>query len=414
MMIFGRSLFGGATSGQILATGFAAVLATAVAVPEITRHGAGNTQANATPVVQATKQQIPVTQALVGCLAQGSAQCDFSGYVSAEGIAQGIAKPSVEFFPAGHGDALFSYSGLASKRTRVKQTLMWAYASAEGEGQIYEYAQTEPVRARAYAFGTTYHVGRTDGRANAFGQAKCVLIAGGRAQAHTSSQAEGECRRSGGAGSNALAEAGHLVDASVTRGGVREFELMGAAVSASSAWISNTQVYQIQSVSSHAEAGSAKAVHTKGARGSAQVTAKGRGIAMGTQTGVTGVGGGKTTAHALSEYRCALKGNSVSYATGGGYAQGRYNRSGAVNAYPTMQVSTVQLGIQGSTALTEAVLFAVPTKTQFASSTSEGTCTATGFIQVNDIAKAPTDRTVVLLEEVRLVAVPEQPRLIKV
>ncbi len=390
------------------------MLATAVAVPEVTRYGAGNTQANATPVVQATKQLIPVTQALVSCLAQGSAQCDFSGYVSAEGIAQGIAKPSVEFFLAGQGDALFSYSGLASKRTRVKQTLMWAYASAEGEGQVYEYAQTQPVRARADAFGTTYHVGRTDGRANAFGQAKCILIAGGGAHAHTSSHAEGECRRSGGAGTDALAEATHLVDAAVTRGGIREFELMGAAVSMASAWISNTQVYQIQSVSSKAQASSAKPVHTKGVRGFAHVTAKGRGIALGTQTGVTGVGGGKTTAYALAEYRWALKGNSISYATGGGYAQGSYNRSGTANAYLGMQVSTVQLDIQGSPALTEAVVSGVPTKTQFASSTSEGTCTATGFIQVNDIAKAPADRTVVLLEEVRLIDVPEQPRLIKV
>ncbi len=414
MMIFGRSLFGGATSGQILATGFAAVLATAVAVPEVTRLVSGNAQAKASVSVSATKRLIPQTSALATCRVTGAALCTFNGYVQAVGVSQSAAKATVEFFLEGHADALFNLSALASKRTRVNRALMWAFAYGEAEGQVYEYAQTVPARARAVAFGTTYHVGRTQGQAGASAQAKCVLIAGGLTQARVTAEASGECRRSGGAATNALAKAGYLVDAAVTREGVREFELVGPGVAGASAWISNTEVYQIQSVRSYAQAKVTSLQHQKGVKGKAVATSKARGIALGTQTGVTGVGGGKTTAQAWAEYRWALKAYGVSSAVACANASGLYTRSGKAFGYASLTIGSTMLEIVGQHAKATAQLNATPKHTHSAVGVCEVKVVATGFIQVNDIAKAPIDRTVVLIEEVRAVAVPDQPRLIQV
>jgi len=413
-MIFGRSLFGGATSGQILATGFAAVLATAVAVPEVTRPVAAQATARAVAAAPATKLLIPQTLASARAAAAGSARVDFAAYGNGAAPALLQGAPSVEFFLAGDAWARFTLHGLASKRTRMRTALGWAFAYGEAEGQVYEYARAAVARGTARALGTTYHVGRTDARPTASAVGRCSLIAGGIGPGRIEALATGECRRAGGAAGQAQASARRLVDAAVTSNGVRAFELVGHGDATASAHVSNTVVYQIQSVRAGATAVAGNNLHTKGAKGRGVIGATARGIALGTQTAVTGVGGARTSASARAEYRAALKALGVAVSRGDASATVFYRLRAIALARALATSSDVYLLVNGQVARGAASGQAAATRTQYPAGHAVAAALTAASIQVNDILKAPPDRTVAVDGEYRHVQVPDQPRVIYV
>lgn len=413
MMIFGRSLFGGATSGQILATGFAAVLATAVAVPEVTRLGYSNAQASASVQVQGLKNLIPETYAVGSAKALGAAHVTFVGYVHSIGAANARAASQVAFFLSGHADGRFVCKALAFKRTRIHLALMRAYAYGEADGQNYQFATALTARGTARGFGTTYYVGRINAQPTASAEGVAFTKAGAAVKAQATAEASGECHRTAGAGTATRATAKVQVDAAVTRAGVRYFELFGDAQAKGMASLSHTLVYQIQSVYSEARASTPKGVHIKGAKGRALTTSKARGIGLGTVTAVAAFpGNSKTIATGNAQYRAGLKGFAVAGPTTRAEASGFYNKAGTAIASPHLAIKTLVLSIRGAIAQSTAQGVADATRIVQASAQVLAGAYAEGFIQVNDLSKAPASRTVLLIEEDRLVLVEAQPRLI--
>lgn len=415
-MIFGRSLFGGATSGQILVTGFAAVLATAAAVPEVIRPVTAQAAVTATAVAPATKLLTPQTSTSTSgeATATAAARVDFYGYGQAQAVTALHALPSVEFFLAGGAQARLTLDGLASKRTRMQTALGWASAAAEADGQVYEYANPAPARCTAQGLGTTYFVGRADARPAATAEGRCSLVAGGIGPGQIAATATGECRRAGGAAAHAQTATATSVDAAVTRAGVRMFELVGEGVGAASATVAHTVVYQIQSVRAGATAVAGNNLHTKGAKGRGVIGAAARGIAVGTQTAVTGAGGSRTTASGWAEHRVSRGGSGVgrsgATAKGASFFNGRASAATQARAFST----DVHLLVKGQLAAGAAEGLAMATRTQHPRGDAVAQAAAPASIQVNDIIKASTDRTVGVDGEYRHVQVPDQPRVIYV
>lgn len=414
MMIFGRSLFGGAAAGQVLAVGLASALVSAVAVPEVTRLAHADGQAQASSHVEARRLLIPASsQAAAAAAVTGAARVDFTGFVLAEAQAFGLGKGTADYLLAGEGHARFIYQAIASKRTRAPRALAWGYASGEAEAQVYEYVYGMPAVARATALGTTYHVGRTDARPKATGQALPAVIAGAGTLAEATAVVTGECRRAAGSAGLGEAVAHHLVDAAVTRGNGLEYELMGAAVGSATADVSNVGVYQIQKTRAYAYAAGANPAITRGVKAAAKASATGRGIALGTATGAAALTGNSVcVAIGDAQYRAGTFGSGTVYAAGNGAAAGQYNRSGNGLATPTLAIQHLEIGVQGIAAVCASEGAAHGQRNVSAEGLGIGVCSTEAFIQINDLSKAPIERTVVLDAEGRLVSVEHEPRLI--
>lgn len=413
MMIFGRSLFGGTTTGRILVAGFAAALATASADPKITRVAKTSSKAVASAQAEALRTVYSEVDAQSSALASPAyCRADFNGLVQAAAACVAVAKPSVEFFLAGEAVATDTFVGNASKRTRIRLATARAYGQAEGEGQVYEIAEASPAKGTATGQGTTDHVGVARGKASAVAQGVPYVAMGIRLAVDGAAEASGWCHREAGAAADAVAEATSLVDATVTKEGVNYVEVVGYGYAYSEASVSSVQVYQNQMARCYAIADAAFNVHHKGAKGKARAISYMRGIAVGTQTGATGIGDSGSRASGYAYHSRGGKGALLAEATAQGKAKAFVFGSGTGQAESVLQSSQVSLRTRGKPALTTATVSALVEKILVSEVLVRAEALASGYMQVNDVLKAPAGRTVVVEEERRSTLVENQSRTV--
>lgn len=413
MVIFGRSLFGGATSGHVLAMGLASALVAGEAVPEVTRLGHGNGQASASVAVQATKTQFVGASASVSAAVSGAAKVDYSGYGDADSLALGRAQTSVEYFLAGQASSPALGEALASKRMRVPTALMKAYASGEADGQNYRFADTGPMVAKASGFGTTYYVGKVAAKAYAQAEGAAFNTAGARTQGQASASATGECRRTAGAQGDGLATVLEQVDAAVKSGNTRKFECFGFAEPQAAASVSHTEIYQNQNAYIGAEASRPAALQKRGGKGAAVASCSAIAEALGTVTAaVAKPGNSQSASTGDAQRQRQAEGSAQASAAGWAEGRGTYSKAGSAVTQSTLQITAVHLGIRVHVDPTASLQGAGVRVVAPQGTTAAAVADISGFMQVNDLTKAPSDRTVVLDAEDRLVSIDAQPRLI--
>lgn len=162
MMLFGRTLFGGALlPRQVTAEGSTVASAQAQVAESSLRRGAAGVNGTAS-VAQATavRIRIPVAVATGGtALVSGAGQGAFAPGVSLSATAAVAGQSVAEYRPPASaiGTAVCQAAGFKRTRPRLPSVSL-ATAQMEGDGLVYVYADADAARARALPFATYWYV----------------------------------------------------------------------------------------------------------------------------------------------------------------------------------------------------------------------------------------------------------------
>lgn len=461
MMRFGQTLFAGSTAaGFVLAAGVALCSANAVGNQEVTRYASG--QSTATAVVSADPRRA-ATGKLTSAKAYATASGQGAGIFIRSGLAQAIATFTQgsnfhgDLKGVGEGIAQATASGKAQRQVRAFPYHATAIATLEAEGFTYQLGQPGPARATATLYGTTFMLGYGEIYPQASMAGTCLKQAGGAGVGVGRSSGEALAFYLLGALGNAQATATMKGDAAVTRNGIRYFEGLGDAESTAQVQITTLMIYQAQTLTGQATL-EGRAVYTIGAHGHAIGTATGwaDGIAATTsavpdRAQVTAIGSDQAkvnysgsgiadakakmvlpnpviintkvygqTALATASWENHPKLTVAASSSFTGLAT--LQASGVRNQFAqstglataAMTVSNVNIGVRGAYLLAQATASCDGVKMFMATGTAVATATAKGFNQINDLVRAPADRTVVVEVTPRLLTLEAQLRLLTV
>ncbi len=459
-MRFGSNLFTGLATGFVVASGLALAGAAGSAQLTTTRlmasTGSAGAVAHATVLRTAVAQNSSTT---AGAAATGNARGTYSKLGLAIAGATASGSPWYQAFAAGNLHVLAQASANGLRLARLYPYHAEAGADARGEGFTYQYGQTTPAIAIATGFGTTYDVGHGLGLGGATASASVHKQAG----MHGLGVGDAECTsgaamRNAGALGHGLGNATLFGDAAVKKSGVRYFEMVGQANALAKGLTLSVSVFQQQHALATANIyGTVTA--SFGGHGHGYGLATGFGDGVGATTGVTGdpattlangYGQAQVDIFAKSNGQAGAASSSAKDAvvkhTATPVHPGLGNASGQATGYVTKLVyATAQAGAQAkvlatrtvvvkSTGLATATLNSPPTRLDvvvsviaraFATDTDairiaiaqgEGDCTATahGYNQINDLLRAPAERTLIPLLEDRLLTVLLEDRLLTV
>lgn len=418
-MLFGRSLFGGAlVAGLVTLAGAAVCTASASGDATVLYKGRGAAQATAhVAVADALRSAIGGGHVAL-CEAQLAAAPSASFFVEGDArvsaLAEGIAQ--AQFFGEGvaQGDAYAQARIFRRVRMRYQPP---AHATATGQGEVVSHllAYGKRALARAKLFGTTYHVGRGVAAASAKLQGDAQKAIGARQYALAEASAAATIVHTVGCAGDGEATAVAEGHPAITTGGVRYFDLAGAAHAEAYAPPAQMLVFQPQSMVAGATA-SGWAIQTRGFSGHGVATAKASGYMDMTYTGQVGAPASVTataTAYAVRHVRLGAAG----VATAEGFAQARGDFFGGGVAQMGAQLDAAELhfrlrpqparGVAAALALAQRVIVADST-------VAECVAQATGYNQINDLAPAPERRTLRVLHEARTMAIPFENRTVRV
>lgn len=460
-MRFGQTLFAGSSAtGLVVAAGIALCSANAVGNQEVLRFVGGNANAVATVTASPlrTASGVPAA-ALSYATVSGSA----TGTYSKSGLAQAIASVTTlgahtDANGAGSASAYATVTGLPYRQIRSYPYRADATAEGHGEGVTYQLGVAAPARAYATALGTTYYIGNGQGDATATASGVPMQETGGAGTATGIATGQALPFYTLGALADGQAKATLNGDAAVTRAGVRYFEGKGLAVARATVVVTNIALYQAQTGRAYATlqgravytiggAGSALATAsamadgllgntsvtgipantTATATGRAQVAYSGRGTAPGVALGTIGIvpviintkaygAVAQATAYmqVTPKRTTAAKGSAIASASMvSGPVKGQFTSSKA-NAYALMVNGSVELSVLGTEAKAYALATADPSKVKYASGSAQAQATAEGFNQINDLLKAPFERTLVVEFISRLLEVDAKDYLLTV
>ena len=419
MLLFGRSLLGGAlVAGYVSVSGAAVCSASATGEAQVLYKGAGVASAHVHASGDSVRTAIAAGTEARATAEGTSAPVAFyygEGTAQVSALVQGSAQAS--FYGSGLADAVANAYGKPYRRIRMPfQPPAKAYAYAEGDGVNYTLVYGKAAIARARLIGTTHYVG--NGRAQAiatlYGDAQKVI--GQRQVATANATAYGVQVYIAGAGGTARAEASAKADADVTRNGVRRVELLGRAEAKAEVSLSQILIFQPQVMRATASAYGA-AVQARGFEGKALATATATGYMDMTYTGQEG-DPARVTATATG-YGVRLvygAGVAIADATGIGNASALFNGTGNAIADSLISVGTVHIQLTNQpSANANASAEGDALKTLVAEPVvASATAEAFGYNQINDLVKAPEGRTVVIGGDARLYLVEAEPRLITV
>jgi hypothetical protein len=271
------------------------------------------------------------------------------------------------------------------------------------------------AHARARLVGTTWQVGRGTATATATLIGDGQKRIGEKQMALATAYANGQMLYTAGMAGNALATATLWGDATVTKNGVRHFELFGEAQADASARLSHVEIYQPQIMRAYAQA-YGEAQQTRGFAGRGYAMAKATGYMDMKYTGQVGApAGGSASATGYGVRHVTLEGIAYATARATGEASTRYWGAGTSTLTARAQASTLhylladQPAAQASArASGQAVRVLLA---EGIPATAE--CTARGYNQINDLVRAPVSRTVTVAVSTRTVVVGAQPRLMR-
>lgn len=461
MMQFGLSTFGGVAAGLVLATGAAVSEANASAHNEVTRlfSGSAGATASASGYVRRVANNYPVTL-LASAIAAGASVAEYRPLpVEVTGTATIEATQATAFYSAyGDGLAYATTYGGAVRRIKVYPYRAECFANGEADGQLWQMAYPEPGIATAIGFGTTYHVGHgnAQGIASLFAQPKMQIGVYGQALCEAFGEASALFQI--GVSGTGLCVSDANGDPAVTVAGIRYFEVNADAYATAEAFAGTVGIHQAQTGWCSAYA-TGEARYQIGGKGIGLAVATGWSDAMGMGTGAAAVAGlSNSTATAWA----TLKSNaySVGTAVATGLADGlvkqtkvypavavvtatavaalgalKYkisagNASTAATTQVLTNVQSVQLGVTSATAsavpaiayyalypktaLALAVAQATVKRTHFAGGEALAVAQGLGSNNVNDLVRAPVERTYYEPQASRLVIVGVEPRTITV
>lgn len=419
MHLFGRSLFGGAlATGLVTLAGVALCSASATGEAQVHYKGAGLAHCEADAFAVGLRSANALgSAASCGAVATGDATAYFAASGFAVADARVVGRVEASFFGAGvaYGDAYTE--GALYRRVRMRyQPPAKAYALASGEVVSYVLAYGRPALARAKLIGTTYFVGRGVASASASASGDGQRLLGAKQFARADATVSGYCLFTAGVAGVGLATATAWADAAVTKAGVRHFELVGSAEARALVSLSHWVVYQPQIMRATASA-YASAVQTRGFSGVGTATARATGYMDMRYTGEVG---------APAYVHATVTADGIRHVVAAGLASAQaqcmarpavaFNGAGSATAVSALEASTLHLLLTGQPpALANAEAFGAGQRIfsvwgHFAAATAQ----ARGFNQINDLLRAPRNRTLAVALTPRLVVVRNENRFVGV
>lgn len=446
-MRFGLSLFGGAVTGLVIAASASSCAATATGQNLVTRLGTVTLTAQAVATPADVRRVASVFPSVLTALATaaGASQVEFKPLPT---TAAGQATAQSGQMVAEYNGYVFA-NGDASSQSRgvrmVRHYPFQAQALALGEAspQTWNLGYASPAEAKAYGFGTTYHVGNVLAVASAAAAVTPAVQLGGKGYAYAFSAVQAQCLYTGGVAGNGLAGAGVLADPVVTVNGIKYQQANGSGLASALGELTTTTAYQSQTGNAVAFAEAYPKTQV-GGKVRATAFAYGFGDGLGMATGVTLIDGTTTasaTGHPIKQ--ASAKGTGAAIATaigdglkkltrvsGSGLAQASVQgaclrtrnakSTGVASAQVAVQnIKTVlgkvpvirgtatlwnttrTLGLNPSSANGLSLLSADAKRSVVGSGTAEVVATASGHNQINDLVRAPLSRTSTVRAEPR-------------
>lgn len=459
-MRFGQSLFAGSSAaGFITAAGVALCLSSAVGGQEVHRYAAGIAPGVATAT--ATSSRLIEAEAVAldaTAAADGRPVVNFtvSGLVHALATASGYSQGYL--FGRGAAYGLANALGIPLKSTRQYPYHASCFATATGDGVVWDIAVPAPALASATGLGTTWYLGYGSvvGTASIYGIAR--QQAGGAGAAVGTAECEGAALYTLGARNTAYGRALLSGDAAVTRSGTRYFEALGDGEAVAEAKITTTSVYQSQSATATARA-EARGGYTIGLAGHGYGIAQATGEALAASTTVTGVPGyvyayasgkaqftfggaglasptakavmskqpvvtntkanpgpvqAKATVTGGAKRALYAKGQSTSTAMATGKSSKALVTKGSAKAYAQASLTRIAIAVRGAYLNASATGQGSVTLIKLVSGRAVAYALGEGYNQINDLARAPADRTLYVDFVERLYELEAQDRLLTV
>ena len=417
-------------------------------------HGGGSVASAAALSGDALRVANAAGVAAATAAVDGRARVDANGAGEASAQPTGRAAPSCHFFGAGEAETAAFGVARIFRRYRMRfQPPARAVARLEGTAWTFVLVQGRKALATALATGTTYQVARSivTAKAGATAEVRRWLadkpVAAGVAT--IAAQPLAHVRGYGRAAAVALLSG----DAAVVRGGVRHFEVFGLGRASAGGRLKNVAVFQPIRVDASASA-QAAATQARGvvARALAAAQATGEGSIVQTATEAVAVGT-RASAMAAAVHTRTLRGApavAIAAAQGGalqrptgavGAAQAVADgEAAAVRSHFAGGAATAPASVSGAgawftssrgaatgssaTAPAQVVLLITGDAQCRASGVARSTrvrhpvamasaarCVVTGFNQVNDLSRAPLERTVRVQADIRELDVPHENRL---
>lgn len=455
-MRFGQSLFAGAAAaGFITAAGVALCSSSAFAAQEVRRFAAGNAQSVVT--ARAASSRL-IEAGAVGIAATAKVAGSPIVNFHATGLSQAVATASG--YVRGNSYGYANATGVATAvGAALKSTKQYPYhasctALASDSAVVWDIGVAMSAVANATGLGTTWYLGYGYAVATAGIDGIAKQQAGGSGLAVGTAECEGSALYTLGARNTAHALAILSGDAAVTKAGIRYFEALGDGFADAGAVITTTSVYQSQTAIAAASI-EARAVYIIGLVGRGYGIANASGEALAASTTVAGVpsyvyayasakaqyafsGAGSGLAIATAAMNkssvvtstAATPGPAQAKAVANGKATKRHVFAGtAVASCVAKASSTKVVTVQGyaraySAAAISSIALAVRGAYLNASATATGSghrfltdsgaatayALAVGVNQINDLVRAPGDRTLYVEFVGRLYALETQDR----
>lgn len=417
MMMLGRTLLGGAlVAGYIALAGVASCSAAVSGSPQAAFKDAGKVTAAARLQAAVFRQAFSAGALRATGTVRAAPKVTFSLKGLSQSIATAYAKPHADFLAAGHVNALAQAKAQAANRKRMgQQPPAKAFAYGEGDVQTYFLAYGKTALARALLVGTTYHVGHGQATAYAYlqgdGQKTIGVTQVAVAQAYGSARAANLAKAYAKLGAKATGWG----DAAVTKNNVRRFQLFARGEGDAYALVTGYSVFQPLMLTGEATA-TGSAHQQRGVKGKAVAKALATGSAELRHTGAQASPGNVT---ALAEARVLRTAQVYGIATASaqvqGTAKGHYNRVGKALANAQASLKTLYLRLaKQPVAAAKAVVAGTAVRRKIGVGHAQADAVATGYNQINDLAWAPSSRTVVVTEAERLRSVAVEARTITV
>ena len=419
MLLFGRSLFGGAlAAGFVTLAGVASCTAHATGEAQVLYNAAGVADCSASVTVEALRTAVAIgdsAQSVASAYAAPFAEFLLSGSAQALAQASGSGLASYRASGAAQGEAYTS--GQLRRRVRMPfQPPAKAYAWGDGAPVSHVLAFGRPAVARASLVGTTYVVGAGVARAYAELSGDGQRLLGEKQVAASEAYASAQAVFVVGAAGVAHAHATATADAALTRDGVRYLDFAGLAQAQANAALSQWVVYQPQVMRAYADASVAAAVHIRGFSGVASAEAQASGYMDMRYTGQVGAPAQvHAYAYGYGVRRVEGEGECAAQAQGLGTPQMAANLAGEAQAGATLGVSTVEFQLFAAPAQAGAHAAGVMERIRIATGIpATADASATGFNQINDLTRAPRARTLNVAAPLRRMLVPREDRRVAV
>lgn len=459
-MRIGHTLFGGAVTGLVIASGAASCVANA------STHGVKNVIVQSTAISTCTatgtnnKQVSNKGSAFAFATGTGNCKGTFNPLPVSISCGATVSSSTIVYYKS-YGNITATATATTTARRIAKALGVKAEGKATGEadGFVWQIGYADTAYATAGGYGTTYQVGYGSSISTATISAAPIHIVGVEGTGLISATAVGTCVHKVGASGLGVVTSKTCVDAAVVKAGIRYLTANGIGECKFTGELTHVNIHQAQvgiatatihgratcyvGVSTNGKAyasgkGFSEIIATNGKSDTAYATCTAVQVryvyyALAKSTG-SAFATGKADGMVIDTKVATLPGNAVS---SGSNTSIRINKRGKVNSYSvatinakatkTLKAENTAIGPNAVALNTTAELLLYPytaecnalgvgdgQRTKQVSSVALATAGGQGYNQINDLVRAPDERTIMVVTETRSIYLPEELRLIAV